>query len=107
MTRNLNTPAVQAEVTAEYNGLPHGRITDHNGEAHVFTTGLDELELWFLALGGHFTPHPAPDGSGVVMWTLTTDTDHGHGAPIRVWAMALETDQLDPNCAAAIRPHAA
>lgn len=106
-TRRL-TAAVKAEVAAELNGLPHGRITDRNGRADVFTAGLDELERWFLALGGHFTPpHPAPDGSGVVMWTLTTDTDHGRGVPVRVWAMALEDDQLDPACADAIRPHSA
>ncbi|MCI3279171.1 hypothetical protein [Streptomyces cylindrosporus] len=107
MTRKLASPAVQAEVTAEYNGLPHARITDRDGHADVFTNGLPDLELWFMALGGHFTSQPAPDGSGVVMWTLTTDTDHGHGTPIRAWALALDTDQLDADCADAIRPHAA
>jgi hypothetical protein len=106
MARNLNA-AVKAEVAAEYNGLPHDRITERDGTADVFTTSLRNLERWFLALGGHFTRQPAPAGSGVVMWTLHTDTDHGHGAPLRVWAMALDTDQLDPACADAIRPHAA
>ncbi|MEU5322922.1 hypothetical protein AB0G67_40160 [Streptomyces sp. NPDC021056] len=100
-----NTPAVQAEVAADYNGLPHARITDHNDEAHVFTTGLPELELWWLALGGHITREPA--GRGVVLWTLLTDTDHGHGAPVRVLAPALDTDQIDPAIAHAVRPHAA
>ncbi|NUQ95824.1 MAG: hypothetical protein HOY79_04445 [Streptomyces sp.] len=105
MARNLNSPAVQAEVTAEYNGLPHGRITDHNGEAHVFTAGLAELEAWFMALSGHITRQPA--GYGVVLWTLHTDTDHGHGSPVRVIAMALDTDFIDEDCADAIRPTAA
>lgn len=107
MTRQLNTPAVQAEVAADYNGLPHARIIDHQDHADVFTSGLRELELWFLALGGHFTVQPAPADSGVVLWTLLTDTDHGHGTPIRAYAMARDTDQLDPDCTAAIRPHAA
>ena len=105
MTRNLNTPAVQAEVTAEYNGLPHGRITDHNGEAHVFTAGLADLELWFMALGGTIDRQPA--GDRVVLWTLHTLTERTHGAPIRVLALALNTDQIDADCADAIRPHAA
>ena len=105
-TRPLNA-AVKAEVAADLNGLPHARITERDGTADVFATSLADLELWFLALGGHFTTQPAPEGSGVVMWTLTTDTDHGHGAPVRVWALARDTDQLDPDCADAIRPHAA
>lgn len=105
MARNLNSPAVQAEVTAEYNGLPHGRITDHNGEAHVFTAGLADLESWFMALGGDIDRQPA--GDRVVLWTLHTDTDHGHGAPVRVLALALDTDFIDEDCADAIRPHAA
>lgn len=104
--RPLNA-AVKAEVAAEYNGLPHARITERDGTADVFTTSLTDLELWFMALGGHFDRQPAPAGSGVVMWTLTTDTDRGHGAPVRVHALALDTDQLDADCAEAIRPHAA
>lgn len=105
MTRSLNTPAVQAEVAADYNGLPHARITDHNSRAEVFTNGLRDLELWFIALGGHITSQPA--GDRVVLWTLMTDTDHGHGAPVRVLALALDTDQLDDALAPAIHPHAA
>ena len=105
MTRQLNTPAVQAEVTAEYNGLPHGRITDHNGEAHVFTAGLADLESWFMALGGHIDRQPA--GDRVVLWTLHALTERTHGAPVRVLALALDTDQIDADCADAIRPHAA
>jgi len=105
MTRHLNSPAVQAETVADWNGLPHGRITDHNQIAQVFTTGLPDLELWFLALGGHITCQPA--GARVVLWTLHTDTDHGHGAPVQVHALALDTDQIDADCADAVRPHAA
>jgi hypothetical protein len=103
-TRPLNA-AVKAEVAADYNGLPHARITAQGAEASVFTAGLPELELWFLALGGHITHQSA--GPGVVAWTLHTDTDRGHGAPVRVHALALDTDQLDPALADAIRPHAA
>jgi hypothetical protein len=95
-------PAVQAEVTAAWNGLPHGRITEHHGIAQVFTVSLAELELWFVALGGHITCAPAPQGSGVVLWTLTADTDHGHGAPVHVHALAPDTDQIDPDCADAV-----
>lgn len=106
-TRPLNA-AVKAEVAADLNGLPHGRITEHHGAAHVFiATGLPDLELWFLALGGHFTCHPSPGAPGSVIWTLTTDTDHGHGAPVLVQAFAMATDQLSPDCADAIRPHTA
>src|SRR5438067_8192352 len=61
-------PAVKAEVAAEYNGLPHGRITDRGGEAQVFTASLAELELWFLALGGRITRQTA--GSTAALWTL-------------------------------------
>ncbi|MFK0288286.1 hypothetical protein ACIQVL_48615 [Streptomyces sp. NPDC090499] len=98
-TRPLNA-AVKAEVAADYNGLPHGRITDRDGEAQVFTAGLPELELWFMALGGHITREPA--GRKAALWTLRTDTDHGHGAPIAVYALALDTDQIDPDYADAV-----
>lgn len=107
MPARLNTPAVQAEVAADYNGLPHARIADHNGRAEVFTNGLRDLELWFIALGGHITSQPAPTDSGVVLWTLLTDTDHGHGAPVRILALALDTDQLDEALAHAVHPHVA
>lgn len=102
-TRPLNA-AVKAEVAAEHNGLPHARITDRDGTAYVIVVGLPELELWWLALGGRITRQPAPPGSGVVLWTLhtDTDTDHGHGAPVCVHALALDTDQLDADLAPAI-----
>ena len=93
-------PAVKAEVAAELNGLPHGRITEHHDTAHVFTTGLPELELWFLALGGTITPKP--DGQDVVHYTLRTYTERTHGARIAVHASALATDQIDPACADAV-----
>lgn len=99
-TRPLNA-AVKAEVAADLNGLPHGRITDRDGEAQVFTAGLADLELWWLALGGHITRQPA--GDGVALWTLTADTDHGHGAPVRVHALALDTDQIDADIAHAVQ----
>ena len=98
-TRILNA-AVKAEVAADYNGLPHGRITDRDGEAQVFTTGLADLELWWLALGGHITRQPA--GRNAALWTLHTDTDHGNGAPVAVYALALDTDQIDPAIAHAV-----
>jgi hypothetical protein len=93
-------PAVKAEVAADLNGLPHARITEHQGIAHVFTSGLPELELWFMALGGRITPHPA--GPGITHWTLTTLTERTHGALIAVHAPALDTDQIDPDCADAV-----
>lgn len=98
-TRPLNA-AVKAEVTADLNGLPHGRITDRDGEAQVFTTELADLELWFLALGGHITRQPA--GSKAALWTLHTDTDHGHGVPVAIYALALDSDQIDPAIADAV-----
>ena len=100
-TRPLNA-AVKAEVAAELNGLPHGRITDIAGTAHVSTDGLHQLESWFLALGGRITCDPAPTGEGVVIWTLTTNTDHGHGVPVLVQTLGMATDQIDPDCAAAV-----
>ena len=98
-TRPLG-PAVKAEVTAELNGLPHGRITEHHDTAHVFTTSLQELELWFLTLGGPITRQPA--GQGVVHYTLRTYTERTHGTRIAVHASALATDEIDPACADAV-----
>lgn len=103
-TRPLNA-AVKAETVADWNGLPHGRITEHHDVAQVFTVGLAELEEWWLALGGRITTQPA--GPDVVLWTLTTDTDHGHGAPVAVHALALATDQIDADIAHAVQTPAA
>ena len=103
-TRSLG-PAIKAQVAAEINGLPHGRITEHHNTAQVFTAGLTDLEAWWLALGGRITHQPA--GDGVVLWTLTTDTDHGHGAPVAVHALALATDQIDADIAHAVQTPAA
>lgn len=93
-------PALKAEAAADTNGLPHGRITEHGTEAHVFTADLDDLVAWFMALGGRITCQDA--GPGVCLWTLHTNTDHGHGAPVRVHALALDTDQIDADCAHAV-----
>ncbi|MFJ7297600.1 hypothetical protein [Streptomyces collinus] len=103
-TRPLNA-AVKAETVADWNGLPHGRITDRDGEAQVFTTGLPDLELWWLALGGRITRQPA--GNKAALWTLRTDTDHGRGAPIAVYALSLDTDLIDPDIAHAVQTPAA
>lgn len=102
-TRPLDA-AVKAETVADWNGLPHGRITDRDGEAQVFTTGLPDLERWFLALGGRIDRQPA--GSKAALWTLHTDTDHGHGAPIAVYALASDTDDIHPDIADAVTPTA-
>lgn len=102
-TRPLNA-AVKAEVAANYNALMYTRIEQHQGEAHVFTTGLADLEAWWLALGGHITCQPA--GDHVVRWSITTDTDHGHGAPLRIHALALDTDQIDAALAHAVTTNA-
>ncbi len=95
------TPAIRAETTADRCGLPHARITEHANEAHVFTAGLDELTDWWHALGGRITCQPAPQDSGVCMWTLhtRTDPDNHLSTRIRVHALALDTDQLHPDCA--------
>lgn len=103
-TRRLG-PAVKAEVTADYNALKYTRITEHQGTALVFTTGLHDLEAWFLALGGRITHQPA--GPGITLWALHTNTDHGNGAPVTVHALALDTDQIDPGIADAVTPNAA
>lgn len=103
-TRPLNA-AVKAEVAADHNGLAYTRIAQHNGAAHVFTANLPDLEAWWFALGGYITPEPA--GAHAVMWTLTTDTDRGHGAPVTVLAPGLHTDEIDPAIAHAVRPHTA
>lgn len=93
-------PAVKAEVTADLNGLPHGRITEHQGAAHVFTAGLADLENWFMFLGGRITHQPA--GTGVVLWTLHTQVGEVYAAQVRVHALALDTDQIDADCADAV-----
>lgn len=98
-TRRLDA-AVKAETVAEWNGLPHGRITQHQGAAQVFTAGLTELESWFTALGGRITRQPA--GDRLALWTLHTLTDRTSGAPVRVHALALDTDQIDADCADAV-----
>lgn len=98
-TRRLG-PAVQAEVTAAYNALPHARITERDGEAQVFTASIAELELWFMALGGQITRQAA--GTKAALWILHTNTDHGHGAPVAVYALAADTDEIDPACADAV-----
>lgn len=98
-TRRIS-PAIQAEVTADLNGLPRGRITSQGTEAHVFTAGLDDLTAWWLALNGRITCQDA--GPGVCLWTLHTDTDHGNGTPVHVHALALDTDQLDADITDAV-----
>ncbi|MBP5918715.1 hypothetical protein F3K34_43815 [Streptomyces sp. LBUM 1486] len=100
-TRRLNA-AVKTEVTADYNGLPHDRISEQDGTAHVFTAGLPELEAWYIALGGRLTRQPAPTGSGVTLWTLHTTTSPRDGTPVRVHALALDTDQIDADIAHAV-----
>lgn len=101
-TRHL-TPAVQAETVADWNGLPYTRIEDHNGVAKVIVGELAHLERWFMALSGHITHQPTD--CRLTLWTLHTDTDHGHGAPLQVHVLALDTDQIDDDCAHAVRPH--
>ena len=103
-TRPLG-PAVKAETFAAWNGLPHGRITEHDGVAQVVTTSLKDLEDWYIALGGRITPQEATPGN--TLWVLHTDTDHGNGAPVVVHAIAPITDQLDETLTHAIRPHVA
>lgn len=90
--RHLNA-ADHADSIADRYSLPKGRITERRGTAHVFTAALTELEAWAHALGGHPTSRPA--GDGVVMWTLDTRTHGTHGTPIRVQALALDTDLID------------
>ncbi|MDX2986441.1 hypothetical protein [Streptomyces caniscabiei] len=98
-TRRL-TAAVKAEVTADYNGLPHGRITEQDGDAHVFIVGLTELEAWLLALHGRITRQPA--GPGVTLWTLHTTTDTHDGTPVHVHTLALDTEEADATITAAV-----
>lgn len=98
-TRHLG-PAVKTEVTADYQGLPHARITEHGDEARVFTAGLDDLTDWHLALGGHLTFEGAPTGSGVRLWTLHTTIPDG--ITVRVQCLALDSDPLDPGLADAV-----
>lgn len=95
-------PAVKAEVAADLHGLPRGRVTEQGTDAHVFTSGLDDLTAWFMALGGRITCEPAPMDSGVCLWTLHTHTDHGHGVPVRVHALAMDTDHPDADIADAV-----
>lgn len=93
-------PAVKAEVTAEYNGLPTGRITEQGTDAHVFTASLDDLTAWYLALGGHIACQTA--GTGVTLWTLHTTTDHTDGIPVHVHALALDTEPVDSDLTDAV-----
>ena len=105
-TRRLS-PADRAEVAADLNGLPHGRITGHDGTAHVFTADLDELQQWahwFLPIGCRITQQPA--GTGVILWTLHTHLGEVYPVPIRVHALALDTEQIDDDLTSAIHPDA-
>lgn len=103
-TRRMG-PAIQAEVTADYQGLPPGRIAEHQGAAYVFVDRLTDLEAWYLALGGEITHQPA--GDSVTLWALNTLTERTHGAPLRVRALALDTDQIDADLTDAVSPDAA
>lgn len=110
--RPLN-PAVKAEVVADLHGLTRDRITEHNGTAEVFTARLTDLEAWYSALGGTITRHYVDqracisnERTRIVLWTLHTDTGHGRGVPVRVHALALDTDQIDADCANAVTPAA-
>jgi hypothetical protein len=100
------TAAAKAQVAADLNALMYDRITEHRGTAQVFTARLTDLEAWYIALGGRITRQfvtkaggVTPEPTGLVLWTLTTDTDHGHGAPVQVHALALDTDQIDADLA--------
>ncbi|MFF9287578.1 hypothetical protein [Streptomyces griseosporeus] len=93
-------PALKAEASADTHALFYYRIAEHDGVAHVFTTGLPDLEAWYIALGGRITHQD--DGSGLTHWTLTTRTDRTSGAPVVVHAPALVTDQIDADCAHAV-----
>jgi hypothetical protein len=97
-TRRLG-PAVKAEVTADYQGLPHARITEQGDEARVFTNGLDDLTAWYLALGGRITCEAAPEGSGVTLWTLHTAID---SVTVRIHALGLDTDPIDADLTDAV-----
>lgn len=95
-------PADKVEIAADLNGLPHARITDQDGAAHVFTAGLVDLEQWarwFMPLGGRITQQPA--GPGVFLWTLHATL--GDVYAVRVHALALGTDQIDADLAGAVR----
>lgn len=100
-TRPLG-PAIKAQVTADYNGLPNQRITEQDDRAHVFTADLNELAAWHMALGGHIDRQPAPAGSGVVLYTLHTTTDPRDGIPVDVHTLALDTEDLDDDLARAL-----
>jgi hypothetical protein len=107
-TRLLNA-AGKAQVAADRNALMHDRITEHCGVAQVFTARLTDLESWYIALGGRITRQfvtkaggVTPEPTGLVLWTLHTDTDHGNGAPVAVHALALDTDQIDADLADAV-----
>jgi hypothetical protein len=97
--RTLNA-ANKAQVAADYNALPHDRITEHKGTAEVFTAKLAHLVAWYIALGGRITRQPVEEG--VTFWALHTDTDHGNGAPVRVYALSLDSDQIDADIADAV-----
>jgi hypothetical protein len=93
-------PADKAEVAADLNGLPHALITELDGAAHVFTAGLAELEQWaswFMPLGARITHHPT--GPGVVLWTLHATLGDVYPTPVRVHALALDTEQIDADIA--------
>ncbi|MGA5670006.1 hypothetical protein ACPCTG_31565 [Streptomyces pseudogriseolus] len=102
-------PAIKAQVAADLNNLPHARITTQGTEARVFTASLEDLTAWWYALGGRITCQDAPTGSGVCMWTLHTRTDPENpvSARIRVYALALDTDQPDADCLPAVARPAA
>jgi hypothetical protein len=95
------TAAIKAEIAADHNALPFTRITDTHGQAHVFTTSLDDLTAWWTALGGTATHVDA--GPGICMWTLHTATDHAGGAPLYVHAPALAAELAPAELADAVR----
>ncbi|MFD5848331.1 hypothetical protein [Streptomyces chartreusis] len=89
----MTDPITAAQTTADLHTLPTGRLTRHDGAAHVFLDDINGLVQWLVATGGYTTCRPA--GPGVVLWTLITHTEprsDGTATPILVHSLALAAE---------------
>ena len=97
-TYTAQDPADAARATADFHGLPTGRLTSRDGAAHIFTDNINDLRAWLNACGGYVLRERA--GLGVVLWTLRTHTEprsDGTRTPITVHALALAEEAIHPD----------
>ncbi|MFF1358706.1 hypothetical protein [Streptomyces sp. NPDC058297] len=96
-------PAYAASATADFHGLPLGRLTARGDAAHIFTGQIADLATWLNARGGYTTRERA--GLDVALWTLRTTTEprgDGTTTTVHVHALALTHEDIPHELTAAL-----